>query len=148
MNMVIEIPVNTIQLPKQGRFTLNYRPYGQKESIKIGPIFQPTVVMMFPVGEPQIAKMNKIPLILEFWGAVDGELLGIVKLSLAKIYKGFILEGRLNELAIKTSILPTVIEKGYVPVTTLIDKPVGQCYISAHIGTTAQMQGYLNANKG
>jgi hypothetical protein len=47
--------------------------------------------MMFPVGEPQIAKMNKIPFILEFWGANDGSLLGVVKLSLAKIHKGFIL---------------------------------------------------------
>ena len=46
--------------------------------------------------------------------------MGVVKLSLAKIHKGFILEGRLNELAIKTSLLPTVIHKGIHKITDLL----------------------------
>lgn len=69
--------------------------------------------------------MNKIPFILEFWSATDEELLGVIKLPLGKIQKGFMLDGRLNELAIKTSLLPTVIHKGSHAIVSLIDKPVG-----------------------
>ena len=50
-------------------------------------------------------------------------------------------------MAVKTSILPTVIEKGVATITTVTDKPVGQCYLSAYIGTTAQIQTFLNSHK-
>jgi hypothetical protein len=51
--------------------------------------------------------------------------LGITKIDLAKIEKGFILEGTLNEVAIKTSLLPTVIHKGNISINNLLDQPVG-----------------------
>ena len=41
--------------------------------------------------------------------------------------------------------MPTVIHKGSHPIVSLIDKPVGQCFLSAHIGTAAQIQSYLNS---
>jgi hypothetical protein len=100
---------------------------------------------MFPVGEAQIFKMNKIPFLIEFWNAVDNEFLGVIKVPLAQIHKGFIFEGKLNEMAIKTSILPTVIHKGTVSITTLADQRTGECYFAAHIGTTSQIQSYISA---
>ncbi len=69
--------------------------------------------------------MNKIPFILEFWSTVEGNFIGMLKISLSQIYKGFVLEGRLNELAIKTSLLPTVIHKGFLPIMDLSDKKIG-----------------------
>lgn len=64
-------------------------------------------------------------MILEFWDVSDGSLIGIIKLSLIKIQKGFLLDGRLNEVAVKTSLLPTVIHNGPHTITSLVDKTVG-----------------------
>lgn len=71
----------------------------------------------------------------------------MIKIPLQKIFKGFILDGRLNEMAIKTSILPTVIHKGTISITSLVEKPVGECHLQAHIGTTSQLQSYLSIPK-
>ncbi len=71
----------------------------------------------------------------------------MIKLSLGKDQKGFILDGRLNELAIKTSLLPTVIYNGIHPIISLTDKPVGECCLNVRIGTPAQIQSYLNSPK-
>jgi hypothetical protein len=147
LNLAIDLQTTSVSFSKVTKFILSYRPYGQRDSIRSGPQLPENFMMMFPVGEPQIAKMNKIPFILEFWGANDGELLGVIKLSLAKIQKGFMLDGRLNELAIKTSLFPTVIHKGKHAIFSLTDKPVGECYLAAHIGTAAQIQSYLNSPK-
>ncbi len=51
---------------------------------------------MCPVSEELIGKMDKLPFIVEFWGAVTNQFLGFIKISLAKIKKGFMLQGRLN----------------------------------------------------
>ena len=147
LNMIFQINTSSVNFTKQSKFYLSYRPYGQKQHLKVGPQFQPTIKLMFPVGQPQIKKMNKIPFILQFWNAVTSELLGITKIDLAKIQHGFILEGRLNELAIKTSLLPTVIHKGSISINNLLDLPIGQCYLQAHIGTTSQIQSYINSPK-
>ena len=102
---------------------------------------------MFPVGEAQILKMNKIPFILEFWDAVDSQFLGVIKLSLSKIYQGFLLEGRLNEIAVKTSLLPTAIHKGHINITNLSNQGCGSCNLQAFIGTTAQIQSHITNPK-
>jgi hypothetical protein len=40
--------------------------------------------------------MDKLPFIIEFWGAVSNQFLGFFKVNLSKIKKGFMLQGRLN----------------------------------------------------
>ena len=50
-------------------------------------------------------------------------------------------------MAIKTSLMPTVIHKGSVAITSLVDQPIGECYLQAHIGTTSQLQSYLSIPK-
>jgi len=51
---------------------------------------------MCPVSEELVSKMDKLPFIVEFWGAVSNQFLGFFKLDLIKIKKGFMLQGRLN----------------------------------------------------
>jgi hypothetical protein len=58
-----------------------------------------------------------------------------------------VLEGRLNEVAVKTSLLPTVVHKGTLPVTDLSDKVIGQSSMSVYIGTTGQLQAHLAVPK-
>lgn len=48
-------------------------------------------------------------------------------------------------MAIKTSLLPTVIHKGNISLMSLNEKNVGECWLSAHIGTSGQIQSYLNS---
>lgn len=71
---------------------------------------------MCPVSEELVSKMDKVPFIIEFWGAVSNQFLGFIKINLSKIKKGFMLQGRLNEIAIKSSLLPIIIQKGEVNV--------------------------------
>lgn len=121
--MVVEIERSSVVLPAS-RFWIRFRPYGEKEFLKIGPDFEPTITLIFPVSEPQVLKMNKIPFLLEFWGG-DQQLLGLVKLPLSKVHQGFVLDGRLNEVAVKTSLTPTVVQKGLLAVKDLSDAVVG-----------------------
>jgi hypothetical protein len=51
---------------------------------------------MCPVSEELVSKMDKVPFIIEFWGAVSNQFLGFIKINLVKIKKGFMLQGRLN----------------------------------------------------
>lgn len=88
--------------------------------------------------------MGKTPFILEFWNSSQNKFLGLIKLDLKKIKQGFMLEGRLNEIAIKTNMLPTTIHRGEFGISNLEDKPVGQCSIYAGIGTSNQLNLYLN----
>ncbi len=67
---------------------------------------------MCPVSEELVSKMDKVPFLIEFWGAVSNQFLGFIKINLNKIKKGFMLQGRLNEIAIKSSLLPIIIQKG------------------------------------
>jgi hypothetical protein len=69
---------------------------------------------MCPVSEELVSKMDKVPFIIEFWGAVSNQFLGFIKINLNNIKKGFMLQGRLNEIAIKSSLLPIIIQKGDV----------------------------------
>ena len=69
---------------------------------------------MCPVSEELVSKMDKVPFLIEFWGAVSNQFLGFIKINLNKIKKGFMLQGRLNEIAIKSSLLPIIIQKGDV----------------------------------
>lgn len=66
--------------------------------------------------------MNKTPFIIEFWSAVNNKFIGLIKINLHKIKEGFILQDRLNEIAIKTNILPTTIERGDLKILDLSDK--------------------------
>ena len=84
---------------------------------------------------------------MEFWDAVDNQFLGVIKLSFSKIYQGFLLEGRLNEIAVKTSLLPTAIHKGHTNVTNLSNQVCGNCNLQAFIGTTAQIQSHISNPK-
>lgn len=63
--------------------------------------------------------MGKVPFIVEFWGAADNKFLGLLKLNLSKIKHGFLLNDTLNEMAIKTSLLPTTIHRGTATITSL-----------------------------
>lgn len=56
--------------------------------------------------------MDKLPMIVEFWDCVTGKFLGLMKIVLGKIKKGFLLNNRLNSLSIKTNLLPTAIYRG------------------------------------
>lgn len=58
--------------------------------------------------------MDKLPFIVQFWGAVTNQFLGFIKIDLNKIKKGFMLQGRLNEIAIKSNLMPIIIQKGEV----------------------------------
>ncbi len=74
-----------------------HRPYGCKERIKLGPKFETdSLTIMCPVSEELVSKMDKVPFIIEFWGAVSNQFLGFIKINLVKIKKGFMLQGRLN----------------------------------------------------
>lgn len=66
--------------------------------------------------------MHKTPFIIEFWSSSQNKFLGLVKIDLTKIKQGFLLQDRLNEMAIKTNIVPTIIAKGKIPITDLFDK--------------------------
>lgn len=61
-----------------------------------------------------------------------------------KIRKGFILEGKLNEIAIKTSLFPTIVHKGPMTIADLNGKGCGLCFLHAAIGTVSQSEAYLN----
>jgi hypothetical protein len=50
LNMIFEINTNSVDLNKAGKFYISYRPYGQKEHLKVGPQFEQTITLMFPVG--------------------------------------------------------------------------------------------------
>ena len=63
--------------------------------------------------------MDKVPFIIEFWGAVSNQFLGFFKVNLTKIKKGFMLQGRLNEIAIKSSLLPIIIQKGEIAIESV-----------------------------
>lgn len=80
LNMLLEIDRSKVCLPAS-RFWLRFRPYGEKEFVKMGPDFEPTITLLFPVAEPQVLKMNKIPFLLEFW-AGEQQFLGLARLSL------------------------------------------------------------------
>ena len=83
----------------------------------MGPKFETDrITIMCPVSEELVSKMDKVPFIIEFWGAVSNQFLGFIKINLSKIKKGFMLQGRLNEIAIKSSLLPIIIQKGEVNV--------------------------------
>jgi hypothetical protein len=60
-----------VKFIKNSKFVVSYLPYGQKEMIMVGPNLPASLMIMFPVGEAQISKMNKIPFILEFWTNKD-----------------------------------------------------------------------------
>ena len=88
--------------------------------------------------------MDKIPFIIECWDAYENNFLGMIKLNLLKIKKGFILNGQLNEMAIKTNLLPTIIEKGKFPILNISGNRIGSCILCAAIGTSAQLDCHLN----
>ena len=110
----------------------------------LGPDFGETITILCPVGESQIKKMDKIPFIIEFWDVVTSKFLGIIKLNLGKIKKGFILNNRLNEIGIKTNLLPTTIIRGRVPLLDISESSVGSSQIYAAIGTSSQLNTHLN----
>jgi len=56
--------------------------------------------------------MDKLPFIIEFWGAISNQFLGFIKINLTKIKRGFMLQGRLNEIALKSSLMPIIIQNG------------------------------------
>ena len=37
LNMIVEIDIPTVKLSKRGKFFIRFRPYGDKETIKLGP---------------------------------------------------------------------------------------------------------------
>ena len=69
--MVIYIPAISVKFIKSNKFVVCYLPYGQKETIMVGPNIPSSLMIMFPIEEAQISKMNKIPFILEFWTNKD-----------------------------------------------------------------------------
>ena len=50
LNMVFEIDSSTVKLCKEVRYFIRFRPYGERESVKIGPHFEQIITLMFPVG--------------------------------------------------------------------------------------------------
>ncbi len=46
----------------------------------------------------------------------------MIKIKLSKIKKGFLLDGRMNETAIKTNMMPTIIHKGMIQIVDLNGK--------------------------
>ena len=88
--------------------------------------------------------MDKLPFIIEIWDAFSQKLLGIMKLSLTKIKKGFMIQNQLNEIAIKTNLFPTIIHKGEFNITDIGGKKVGYCDIHAAIGTSSQLDTHFN----
>lgn len=85
-----------------------------------------------------------MPFIVQFWSAVTNQFLGFIKIDLSKIKKGFMLQGRLNEIAIKSSLMPIIIQKGEIWIESVNAERSGECCIYAGIGTSAQIGLYLN----
>lgn len=54
------------------------------------------------------------------------------------------LQGRLNEIAIKSSLMPIIIQKGEIWIESVNGERSGECCIYAGIGTSAQIGLYLN----
>lgn len=75
---------------------------------------------------------------------MSNKFIGLIRLDLSKIKNGFLLQDRLNEIAIKTNILPTTIQRGEVKIIDLMDTQVGLCNLYAGIGTSNQLNLYLN----
>lgn len=60
--------------------------------------------------------MDKLPFIVEFWGAVTNQFFGFIKIDLSQIKRGFMLQGRLNEIAVKSNLMPIIIQKGEISI--------------------------------
>ena len=88
--------------------------------------------------------MDKTPIIIEFWDSINSKFLGIFKVNLNKIKKGFLLNNQLNQISIKTNLLPTVIHRGTIAIKDVSDVETGKCDIYAAIGTSSQLNTYFN----
>lgn len=128
LNFIVEISTKSIIFnSSKNKFTIAYRPYGTKERTTSGPNFGDKITILNTVGENQVRKMDKMPFIVEFWDCVTSKFLGLAKISLTKIKKGFMLNGRLNAISIKTNLFPTVIHRGYLSLKDISDADIGQC---------------------
>ena len=110
----------------------------------LGPEFGDIITILCPVGEHEIRKMDKMPLIIEFWNAYTNKFIGMIKINLSKIKKGFMINNKLNETAIKTNLFPTIIHKGSTIITDISGNKVGTCHLNAAIGTCGQLGTHLN----
>ena len=90
--------------------------------------------------------MAKVPFLIEIWNpnASTNKFIGIVKIPLDNIYRGFVLNGKPNEMAIKTNIVPTVIFDGNSKIYNLHDEHIGSIPVFASIGTPLQIDTFLN----
>lgn len=64
LSLFIEIDKNKINLPINEPFLIAYRPYGQKERLTLGPHFTNPINILSNVGENEVMRMNKTPLII------------------------------------------------------------------------------------
>lgn len=89
--------------------------------------------------------MDKVPFIVEFWDTKKNAFIGTARVDLIKVKQGFLMAGaHINEKAIKANVLPTVVHRGNIELSNLKKETVGEAWMHVMIGTSSQLNTYLN----